>query len=167
MLDTVCRLGYAARMLGRLLKILLVPCILLVFAAWQSGIVAAPADDLGVLPIASSTRTPTATPRPTATPTLPPPATPTLQPVATSTPIPSITPTPTKVVNVHPASDGATRSVNVPILMYHYISAPPSPTDSIRVGLSVPPEKFNAQMNLLNDRGFHTITLLNVYELSL
>ena len=127
-------------MFGRLLKILLVPCGLLVFAAWQSGILAAPADDLGTLPIATSSRTPTVTPRPTATPTLPPPATLTLAPSATSIPVTTITPTPTQAVSVQPASDGITRTVNVPILMYHYISAPPSLTDSLRVGLSVPPE---------------------------
>lgn len=150
-------------MFGRLLKILLVPCLLLIFAAWQSGIVAAPADELAVLPIATSTRTSTATLRPTATPTLPPPATPTLPPAATSTPIPAITPTPTKVAVVHPDSDGITRTVNVPILMYHYISEPPSPNDSLRVGLSVPPEKFAAEMQLLADQGYHTVTLLDVY----
>lgn len=150
-------------MFGRLLKILFVPCILLIFAVWQSGIIAAPVDDPIVLPVVTSTRKPTPTPRPTATPTLPPPATATLVPVATSTPLPSITLTPTKVIIVHPASDGVTRSVNVPILMYHYISGPPSPTDSLRVGLSVPPEKFDAQMNLLAERGYHSLTLLEMY----
>ena len=46
--------------------------------------------------------------------------------------------------------------------MYHYISAPPSLKDRIRVGLSVPPGNFDAQMKLLRDNGFHTVSLLDV-----
>ena len=55
------------------------------------------------------------------------------------------------------------RTADVPILMYHYISAPPSAQDRIRYGLSVPPEMFDAQLKLLHDNGFTTITLRDVY----
>jgi peptidoglycan/xylan/chitin deacetylase (PgdA/CDA1 family) len=48
--------------------------------------------------------------------------------------------------------------------MYHYISAPPSTQDRIRYGLSVPPEMLEAQLNLLREHGFATITLRQLYE---
>jgi peptidoglycan/xylan/chitin deacetylase (PgdA/CDA1 family) len=152
-------------MIIRILKILFLPAAILMFAAWQSGVLAASPDAL-TLPVATSTQTATptlpptttstSTPQPTAT------ATPTLPPAATPTPLPTAIPTATRVI--HPASDGVTtRTANVPILMYHYISVPPSPTDSLRVGLSVAPDAFDAQMNLLSERGFHSVTLLDVY----
>ncbi len=48
--------------------------------------------------------------------------------------------------------------------MYHYISIPPSLNDRIRVGLSVSPGTFDAEMKMLSDNGFHTITLFDLYE---
>jgi peptidoglycan/xylan/chitin deacetylase (PgdA/CDA1 family) len=63
-----------------------------------------------------------------------------------------------------PASDGVMRSADVPILMYHYISASPSAQDRIRYGLSVPPEMFEAQLQLLSDNGYTTISLRDLYE---
>ena len=79
-----------------------------------------------------------------------------------------IRPTPAGVVFPDPIFppqfDGVTRSATVPILMYHYISTPPSATDKIRVGLSVPPEMFEAQVKLLVDNGFTTITLFDLYN---
>ncbi len=48
--------------------------------------------------------------------------------------------------------------------MYHYISASPSAQDHIRVGLSVPPEMFEAQLKLLSDNGYTTISLRDLYE---
>jgi peptidoglycan/xylan/chitin deacetylase (PgdA/CDA1 family) len=48
--------------------------------------------------------------------------------------------------------------------MYHYISVAPSVEDRIRYGLSVPPEMFEAQLKLLHDNGFTTITLRDLYE---
>jgi peptidoglycan/xylan/chitin deacetylase (PgdA/CDA1 family) len=63
-----------------------------------------------------------------------------------------------------PKFDGAVRTATVPILMYHYISTPPSATDKIRVGLSVTPEMFEAQIKLLVDNGFTTMTLFDLYS---
>ncbi len=63
-----------------------------------------------------------------------------------------------------PQSDGVARSAEAPILMYHYISTSPSAQDRIRYGLSVPPEMFEAQLKLLQDNGFKTITLRQLYE---
>jgi peptidoglycan/xylan/chitin deacetylase (PgdA/CDA1 family) len=70
----------------------------------------------------------------------------------------------TPVPLLPPAADGVPRTADVPILMYHYISAPPSASDRIRYGLSVSPETFEAQLNLLRDQGFSTITLRELYE---
>src|SRR5512143_1875234 len=121
-------------MFVRFLKILFLPVAIVLFAAWQSGVLAA-TSDMTLFPVATSTptSTPTLTPSPTATstPTLRPSATPTLPPVATSTPSATATPAPTstpvRVSITRPRVDGLQRTANVPILMYHYISAPPSP----------------------------------------
>jgi peptidoglycan/xylan/chitin deacetylase (PgdA/CDA1 family) len=75
-------------------------------------------------------------------------------PTAVLTPIPIAPPVP----------DGVARTADVPILMYHYISAAPSAQDRIRYGLSVPPEMFEAQIKLLHDNRFTTITLRELYE---
>jgi peptidoglycan/xylan/chitin deacetylase (PgdA/CDA1 family) len=77
-----------------------------------------------------------------------------LEPTAVLTPIP-VAP---------PAPDGVVRTAEVPILMYHYISASPSAQDRIRYGLSVPPEMFDAQLKLLHDNGYSTITLRDLYH---
>lgn len=63
-----------------------------------------------------------------------------------------------------PKFDGMVRTATVPILMYHYISTPPSANDKLRVGLSVPPEMFEAQIKLLVDNGFTAITLFDLYS---
>lgn len=91
-------------------------------------------------PTPSATHTPTITPNPawTATPTLPPPPLPTPQ-------------------------DGISRTVKVPILMYHYISIPPEDADVYRTDLSVLPENFRMQMQYLADNGH---TPIDFYSLS-
>jgi peptidoglycan/xylan/chitin deacetylase (PgdA/CDA1 family) len=85
---------------------------------------------------------------------VPPTETPPPEPTAVLTPIP-IGP---------PAPDGVLRTADAPILMYHYISAAPSANDRIRYGLSVSPEMFEAQLQLLRDNGFSTITLRDLYN---
>src|SRR5262245_45871507 len=107
----------------------------------------------------TATRTATASPAPS--------------PTHTATPIPTATNTPpatepaavlTPVSALPPVPDGVQRTADVPILMYHYISASPSATDRIRYGLSVPPEMFEAQLRLLSNHGYNTITLRELYE---
>ena len=104
---------------------------------------------------------PTRTPVPTVLPA----KTATAQPAATEEPV---QPEPAAVLtpepSVPPAPDGVLRSADVPILMYHYISASLSAQDRIRYGLSVPPEMFEAQLKLLRDNGYTTVTLRDVYE---
>lgn len=103
---------------------------------------------------------PTATPYPTASPF--PTFTPTLLPAPTLTPVPE--PIPPSEPTTAPGlptlvSDGTGRSVQVPILMYHYISVPPANADSIRRGLSVGPDVFRAHLITLREQGFTSITL--------
>ena len=103
------------------------------------------------------TRTPSITPLPTNTATA--------QPIANEEPVqqnPTVVLTPNPIGP--PAPDGVARTADVPILMYHYISASPSASDRIRYGLSVPPEMFEAQLKLLQDNGFTTVTLRELYE---
>ena len=85
----------------------------------------------------ASTPTATATPQPTATPS----------PTASQTPTPGPTP------------DGVARTLQVPILMYHYISAPPAGADIYRRDLSVTPALFESHLKYLTDAGYHAITL--------
>jgi peptidoglycan/xylan/chitin deacetylase (PgdA/CDA1 family) len=50
--------------------------------------------------------------------------------------------------------------LQVPILMYHYIRVPPDPaTDRLGWGLSTSPDDFRIQMDYLQQRGFHPVTL--------
>jgi peptidoglycan/xylan/chitin deacetylase (PgdA/CDA1 family) len=55
-------------------------------------------------------------------------------------------------------------TVQVPILMYHYISFPPPDADRYRLDLSIEPDVFRQQMAYLRDNGYTTIDL---YDLSL
>ncbi len=63
-----------------------------------------------------------------------------------------------------PEWDGTYRRIRVPILMYHYVSEPPDPSDSTRVTLSVMPELFRAHMQYLFDSGFSTISLYQLID---
>ncbi len=58
-----------------------------------------------------------------------------------------------------PTSDGLQRVVQVPILVYHYVSAPPQGADAIRRDLSVSPEQLEKQLRYFRDEGYTTITL--------
>jgi peptidoglycan/xylan/chitin deacetylase (PgdA/CDA1 family) len=121
-------------------------------------------------PLPPATDTPTvapATPTPTRTspPTVTPIPTVTMEPTVTETPAP-LEPTAvlTPIPFGPPAPDGVARRADAPILMYHYISESPSAKDRIRYGLSVPPEIFEAQLKLLQDNGYTTITLRDLYN---
>jgi peptidoglycan/xylan/chitin deacetylase (PgdA/CDA1 family) len=50
-------------------------------------------------------------------------------------------------------------SVEVPVLMYHYIRINPNPNDSFGYNLSVTPTNFASQMDYLLAHGYHVITL--------
>ena len=101
----------------------------------------------------SATPTATASPTATAAPSRTPTATATPQPTATPSPTASQTPTP------GPTSDGVARTLQVPILMYHYISSPPADADTYRRDLSVTPALFESDLKYLTDAGYQVITL--------
>lgn len=54
-------------------------------------------------------------------------------------------------------------NLQVPILTYHYIANNPNPKDKARDALSVPPDKFEAQMRYLAQNGYTPITLDTLY----
>ena len=116
-----------------------------------------PSEPLTVEPAAAWTATafPSATPTATATLTVTPTATATASPQPTATPSPTATQTPTP----GPTPDGVVRKLQVPILMYHYISAPPADADIYRRDLSVTPALFESHLKYLTDAGYHAITL--------
>lgn len=56
-----------------------------------------------------------------------------------------------------------TFAINVPVLMYHYIANNPNSKDTARNSLSVPPDKFDAQMDYLSKHGYTPVTLDTLY----
>lgn len=66
------------------------------------------------------------------------------------------------MVIVVPSSANAA-GFRVPILTYHYIAGNPNLNDYQRDALSVPPDKFEAQMRYLSQNGYTPITLDTLY----
>ena len=77
-------------------------------------------------------------------------------PTPTPQTIPIVTPQPP------PVPDGLVRQAQVPILMYHYVSAPPSGADIYRLDLSVTPELFASHLQALADAGYTTISMYDL-----
>jgi peptidoglycan/xylan/chitin deacetylase (PgdA/CDA1 family) len=123
----------------------------------ETEIAPQPGEPLTVEPAAARTVTafPSATPTATVTSTVTPTATVTATSQPTATPSPPATQTPTP----GPTPDGVARTLQVPILMYHYISAPPAGADIYRRDLSVTPVLFESHLKYLMDAGYHAITL--------
>ena len=71
------------------------------------------------------------------------------------TPSPQATPGPPLL----PTPDGQARVARVPILMYHYVGENPPDADAIRLDLTVPPDRFEAQLAYLRQAGYSSITL--------
>lgn len=61
-------------------------------------------------------------------------------------------------------SDGTLRRINVPILMYHYVSPLPSDADTIRIGLTVEPDLFESHLAYLRDSDYSTISLIDLHQ---
>ncbi len=76
-----------------------------------------------------------------------------------SSPQKSVNPAPTATATPIVLPDEA----QVPILMYHYVSELPPDADRYRRDLTVSPETFRAQLQYLDDAGYHTITLTDLY----
>lgn len=66
---------------------------------------------------------------------------------------------PTPVVNPVPSIIIGEKAFHVPILLYHYVSRNENTKDTVRTGLSTPPEVFDAQLALLSQHGFTTISM--------
>lgn len=114
--------------------------------------------------------TSTSTRRPTFTPTQSPTASPTVTPTPkppektaapavsstpkTNTPAPASTPVPST-----PNSTPQPVPQHVPILMYHYLSAPPADADAIRRDLSISPDQFKEHLAYLRQAGYQTISM--------
>jgi peptidoglycan/xylan/chitin deacetylase (PgdA/CDA1 family) len=112
----------------------------------------------------TSTPSPTATPIDTPESTVESEPTPTVTPTMTYTPFPTYTPTSTPSPTPLPTPyRSISRTLRVPILMYHYVSVPPEGADKYRNDLSVTPEQFRQQMQYLSENGYNTIDL---YDLS-
>jgi peptidoglycan/xylan/chitin deacetylase (PgdA/CDA1 family) len=109
--------------------------------------------------IAAATATPSRTPSPTPTDTPTPTRTRTPAPTRTPSPTPTATPTPTPIL---PTPDGVARRVQIPILMYHYVSDPPPGAGELRQDLSVSPQRFRAQLQYLREQGYESITLADL-----
>lgn len=63
-----------------------------------------------------------------------------------------------------PVDDGTLRRIQVPILMYHYVSPLLADADAIRRDLTVEPQIFRAHMRYLRDRGYTPISLYDLDE---
>lgn len=80
------------------------------------------------------------------------------------TPTPSPEPDPVPAANPEPTPDGVTRTVRMPILMYHYLSAPPADADIYRTDLSVTPEHFAAHLDAMQAAGYAVISLYDLLD---
>ena len=63
-----------------------------------------------------------------------------------------------------PIPDGLVRAVQVPILMYHYVSVPPAGSDVYRRDLSVSPELFRSHLQALADAGYTPISMYDLVD---
>lgn len=63
-----------------------------------------------------------------------------------------------------PQPDGTLRRIDVPILMYHYVSPLPADADDIRINLTVEPYLFRTHLEYLREAGYETISLNQLYE---
>ena len=62
------------------------------------------------------------------------------------------------------SADGTLRRIDVPILMYHYVSVLPPNADETRIGLTVEPVLFEAHLNYFSEAGFNIISLYDLHH---
>jgi len=129
------------------------------------------------LPSPAPTLSPPATPTPSATGDAPAPATAAVEATRTAAanpPTPPVTANPPDVAQAVSLPAAPTEplptpsgvyswTLKVPILMYHYVSAPPADADVYRTDLSVTPEMFRQQMAYLAEHGY---TAIDLYDLT-
>lgn len=76
-----------------------------------------------------------------------------------ATTVVSPSPMPTATAVLLPTPDGTPRALQVPVLMYHYVSDPPAGAGAVRRDLSVSPERFREHLKMLRAGGYETISL--------
>lgn len=86
-------------------------------------------------------------------------ANPTPTPTPTAIPLSTVTSTPALALATEPTPDGALRTAQAPILMYHYLSVPPDDADRYRRDLSVAPDLFAQHLDRMIEEGYTTIRL--------
>lgn len=64
---------------------------------------------------------------------------------------------------IGPMSDGTLRRIDVPILMYHYVSELPEDADAYRIDLTVSPVLFRQHLEYLRDVGYESIGLADLH----
>lgn len=119
---------------------------------------ATPALSVAVATSTTSMLSPLSTPSLAVSVSVSPLETPTLPVSPLPTPALPVSPLPTPTAFPVPAE------LHVPILMYHYVSVLPSNADSLRRGLTVVPEMFEAQLQYLTEQGYTTVTLQDLYD---
>lgn len=65
-------------------------------------------------------------------------------------------------VTLAPTPDGVERTVQAPILMYHYLSTPPANADLYRRDLSVPPALFDQHLARIHEEGYTSVSLYDL-----
>jgi peptidoglycan/xylan/chitin deacetylase (PgdA/CDA1 family) len=83
-------------------------------------------------------------------------------PIPTSTPSPTVVQTPLSMIEPTPVDPAYT--VQVPILMYHYLSEPSPYADRIRLDLSITPALFETHLAYLREAGYETISMQQFYH---
>jgi peptidoglycan/xylan/chitin deacetylase (PgdA/CDA1 family) len=73
-------------------------------------------------------------------------------------------PVPVATATVLPTPDGSVRTAHVPVLMYHYLSAPPADADIYRRDLSVTPDRFVAHLDAMQQAGYTPISLYTLLD---
>lgn len=63
---------------------------------------------------------------------------------------------------LEPTPDEISRDVQIPILMYHYLSQPPPNANIYRLDLSVAPELFEQHLERIQSEGYTTISLYDL-----
>lgn len=65
-----------------------------------------------------------------------------------------------KTLTITPGS----KTLHVPVLMYHHIGDPPENASKTRLGLTVSAQNFAEQIKWLKDNGFSSVTLSQIYD---
>ncbi len=134
-----------------------------VLAADPTDTASPPTSTSTAQPVPTETPRATDTPQPSPTPTVAPSETPVRAetPIAaeTATPPPTPSPAPTATATYPPPP----QALNIPILMYHYISELPPDADIYRTDLTVTPGQFQAQLQYLQEQGYETVRLSDIY----